>query len=161
MNITTNCWSGVVCVFSVSQQRRHYIAWVLADRKLFLPQEVYLYGHTGCLVQINPIVVSLLRNEERFFQLLKSYQRRKIQTVFVVLKVGVFSCGLPVILPVIAENVIVLWHNCLVVPNRGVGGKGRGNICGPPGGRFQREAKLAAKRVLQVQNSELNKFLNY
>jgi len=50
-----------------------------------------------------------------------------------------------VILPVIAETLIVLWHNCLVVPNRGVGGKGRGNICGPPGGRFQRAAKLAAK----------------
>jgi len=27
---------------------------------------------------------------------------------------------------------IVLWHNCLVVPNRGVGGNGRGDICGPP-----------------------------
>jgi len=49
-----------------------------------------------------------------------------------VLKVGVYCCGLTVILRVIAENVIMLWHNSLVVLNRGVGGKGRGNISGPP-----------------------------
>ena len=62
-----------------------------------------------------------------------------------VLEVVVFYCGFPLILQVIAEKVVVLWHNCLAVPNRGGGEKGRAIFAVAPSGRFQRAAKLAAK----------------